>query len=135
LEGISRNHREMIHREMIVRLFDEVWTKGNAEAAGEFYAAGDDLEALKQVARDLFRAFPDYHVTINDMVVEGNKVAVYWTGRGTHQGEWQGIAPTGRQISVDGVDIEYLSDGKIVNEEGIIDMMSMMRQLTEEIPV
>jgi predicted ester cyclase len=135
LEGISRNHREMIHREMIVRLFDEVWTKGNAEAAGEFYAAGDDLEALKQVARDLFRAFPDYHVTINDMVVEGDKVAVYWTGRGTHQGEWQGIAPTGRQISVDGVDIEYLSDGKIVNEEGIIDMMSMMRQLTEEIPV
>jgi predicted ester cyclase len=130
LEGISRNHREMM-----VRLFDEVWTKGNAEAAGEFYAAGDDLEALKQVARDLFRAFPDYHVTINDMVVEGDKVAVYWTGRGTHQGEWQGIAPTGRQISVDGVDIEYLSDGKIVNEEGIIDMMSMMRQLTEEIPV
>jgi predicted ester cyclase len=125
----------MIHREMMVRLFDEVWTKGNAEAAGEFYAAGDDLEALKQVARDLFRAFPDYHVTINDMVVEGDKVAVYWTGRGTHQGEWQGIAPTGRQISVDGVDIEYLSDGKIVNEEGIIDMMSMMRQLTEEIPV
>jgi predicted ester cyclase len=130
LEDISRNHREMM-----VRLFDEVWTKGNAEAAGEFYAAGDDLEALKQVARDLFRAFPDYHVTINDMVVEGDKVAVYWTGRGTHQGEWQGIAPTGRQISVDGVDIEYLSDGKIVNEEGIIDMMSMMRQLTEEIPV
>jgi predicted ester cyclase len=125
----------MIHREMMVRLFDEVWTKGNAEAAGEFYAAGDDLEALKQVARDLFRAFPDYHVTINDMVVEGDKVAVYWTGRGTHEGEWQGIAPTGRQISVDGVDIEYLSDGKIVNEEGIIDMMSMMRQLTEEIPV
>jgi predicted ester cyclase len=130
LEDISRNHREMM-----VRLFDEVWTKGNAEAAGEFYAAGDDLEALKQVARDLFRAFPDYHVTINDMVVEGDKVAVYWTGRGTHEGEWQGIAPTGRQISVDGVDIEYLSDGKIVNEEGIIDMMSMMRQLTEEIPV
>ena len=83
---------------MMVRLFDEVWTKGNAEAAGEFYAAGDYLEGLKQVARDLFRAFPDYHVTINDMVVEGNKVAVYWTGRGTHQGEWQGIAPTGRQI-------------------------------------
>jgi predicted ester cyclase len=130
LQDTSRDHREML-----VRLFDEVWTKGNAEAAGEFYAAGDDLEALKQVARDLFRAFPDYHVTINDMVVEGDKVAVYWTGRGTHQGEWQGIAPTGRQISVDGVDIEYLSDGKIVNEEGIIDMMSMMRQLTEEIPV
>jgi predicted ester cyclase len=130
LQDTSRDHREML-----VRLFDEVWTKGNAEAAGEFYAAGDDLEALKQVARDLFRAFPDYHVTINDMVVEGDKVAVYWTGRGTHEGEWQGIAPTGRQISVDGVDIEYLSDGKIVNEEGIIDMMSMMRQLTEEIPV
>lgn len=127
MEDLSQDHREMM-----ARLFDEVWTKGNAEAADEFYAAGDHLESLKQIARELYRAFPDYHVTINDMVVEGNKIAVYWTGRGTHQGEWQGIAPTGRHISVDGIDIEYLSDGKIVNEEGIIDMIGMMRQLTGE---
>jgi predicted ester cyclase len=120
------------HREMMTRLFEEVWSKGNAEAADEFYAAGDYLEGLKQFARNLYSAFPDWHVTINDMVTEGDKVAVYWTGRGTHQGEWQGIAPTGRNISVNGIDIEYLSEGKIVNEEGVTDMMGMMSQLTDQ---
>jgi predicted ester cyclase len=120
------------YKEMMGRLFEEVWSKGNADAADEFYAQGDYLEGLKQVARELYSAFPDYQVTINDMVVEGDKVAVYWTGRGTHRGEWQGLAPTGRQVSVEGIDIEYLSNGKIVNEEGVIDMMGMMRQLTAE---
>ncbi len=120
------------HRQMMARLFEEVWGKGNAEAADEFYAAGDYLDGLKQVARKLYSAFPDWHVTINDMVIEGDKIAVYWTGRGTHQGKWQGIAPTGRHVSVDGIDIEYLSEGKIVNEEGVIDMMGMMRQLTDQ---
>jgi predicted ester cyclase len=128
-------NRSQDHKEMIARLFEEVWSKGNADAADEFYAPGDYLEGLKQVAHALFSAFPDYRVTINDMVVEGDKIAVHWTGRGTHQGDWQGIAPTGRQVSVEGIDIEYLRDGKIVNEEGVIDMMGMMRQLgpqTEE---
>jgi predicted ester cyclase len=124
--------RSQDYKEMINRLFEEVWNKGNAEAADEFYAPGDYLEGLKQVARELNAAFPDYHVTINDMVVEGDKIAVYWTGRGTHQGEWQGIAPTGRHVSVEGIDIEYLSDGQIVKEEGVIDMMGMMRQLTDQ---
>src|SRR5215210_6186602 len=96
------------HRELMTRLFEEVWQKGNAEAADEFYAAGDYVQSLKQVARELYAAFPDYHVTINDMVTEGDKVAVYWTGRGTHLGEWEGIAPTGRNISIDGIDFEYL---------------------------
>ncbi|MEO8288844.1 MAG: ester cyclase [Chloroflexota bacterium] len=124
--------RSQEHREMMTRLFEEVWSKGNADAADEFYAPGDHLEGLKHVARSLYAAFPDYHVTINDMVVEGNKIAVYWTGRGTHQGEWQGIAATGRQISVEGIDIEYVSEGKIVSEEGVIDMSGMMRQLSVE---
>src|SRR6476620_5058910 len=124
--------RSQDHREMMARLFDEVWSKGNSDAADEFYAQGDYLEDLKHVAHALFAAFPDYHVTINDMVVEGDKIAVYWTGRGTHLGEWQGIAATGRQVSVEGMDIEYVSEGKIVSEEGVIDMGSMMRQLTAE---
>jgi predicted ester cyclase len=115
---------------MMTRLFDQVWRQGNAEAAGEFYAAGAGLEDLKDVARAIYSAFPDWRVTINDMVVEGDKIAVYWTGSGTHEGEWQGVAPTGRRISVDGIDIEYVSAGKIIKEDGVIDMMGMMRQLT-----
>src|SRR6478609_8892936 len=105
-------NRSQDYKEMMNRLFEEVWGKGNADAADEFYAPGDYLEGLKQVARELYAAFPDYHVTINDMLVEGDKIAVYWTGRGTHRGEWQGIAPTGRQVSVEGMDIEYMSEGK-----------------------
>ena len=119
------------HREMMTRIFDQVWSQGNVEAAGEFYAAGEGLEGLKDMARAIYSAFPDWRVTINDMVVEGDKIAVYWTGRGSHEGEWQGVAPTGRRISVDGIDIEYVSAGKIIKEDGVIDMMGMMRQLTD----
>jgi predicted ester cyclase len=125
MQDLSQQHREMMYR-----LFEQVWSKGNVDAADTFYAQGAYLEGLKQFARNLFSAFPDWHVTINDMVIEGDKVAVYWTGRGTHQGEWEGIAPTGRNISVDGIDIEYLSEGKIKNEEGLVDMMGMVQQLT-----
>ena len=122
------------HKQMMIELFEQVWGKGDIEAADKFYAPGDTLQGIKQFGRKLYASFPDWQVTINDMVAEGDKIVVYWTGRGTHQGEWQGVAPTGRYISVSGMDIEYLSGGRIVNEEGIVDMMEMMGQLTGENP-
>ena len=122
------------HKQMMVELFEQVWCKGDIEAADKFYAPGDILEGIKQFGRKLYASFPDWQVTINEMVAEDDKIVVYWTGRGTHQGEWQGVAPTGRYISVSGMDIEHLSRGKIVNEDGIVDMMEMMGQLTSENP-
>jgi predicted ester cyclase len=112
----------------IRRLFEEVWV-GDVAAADRFYAPGPQLDGLKEFAAALYVAIPDWRVTIDDLVSEDDKVAVRWTGRGTHLGERQGRPPTGRQITTTGIDIERFSEGKIVQEDGEVDMLGFLRQL------
>ena len=112
----------------IRRLFEEVWV-GDVAAADRFYAPGPQLDDLKEFAAALYAAIPDWRVTIDDIVAEDDKVAVRWTGRGTHLGEWQGRPPTGRQVTTTGIDFERFADGKIVQEDGEVDMLGFLRQL------
>ena len=74
-------------------------------------------------------AFPDFHVTIEDQIAEGDRVATRWTMRGTHEGEFRGISPTGKQITVTGIGIFRFSDGKVVESWDNFDQLGMMRQL------
>ena len=88
-----------------------------------------DLDGLKDFA-DAFRgSFPDWHSTFEELVAEGDRVAERWTGRGTHRGELQGIAPTDRRVEVPGGVFYRIADGKIAEFRGQLDMMGLMRQL------
>ena len=116
------------NKTVIRSLFADVWT-GDVAAADRYYAPGSLLDGLKEFASDLYQAVPDWRVTIDDMVAEGDKVAVRWTGRGTHLGEWNGLAATGRTVMTTGIDIERMSDGLIVEEDGQVDMAGFLRQL------
>ena len=102
------------------RMNEEVWNKGNFAVLDEVYAPEYVLEGLGGLA-DLRAAiaatragFPDLQTTIDDMLAEGDKVAYSWTMRGTHQGEYEGIAPTGKPVQATGLTIMHLVDGKIV---------------------
>jgi predicted ester cyclase len=75
------------------------------------------------------QAFPDAMVIPEAMVAEGDKVAVRFTVRGTHRGEFMGIAPTGKEVVVQGMDINRMANGKIVERWGIADSLSMLQQL------
>ena len=78
----------------------------------------------------LFRnAFPDLRVTIEDTFSEGDKVADRWTGRGTHQGELNGIAPTGKRVDCTGIVISRIEGGRIAEDWANFDDLGMMRQL------
>lgn len=98
----------------------EPWENGNFEALDEAvsdaYVLDDELsiDDLKEVIRSTRRGLPDLKVTIDDVVSEGDKVAWRWTMRGTHQGDLEGHAPTGRQVTFSGITIVHLANGKVV---------------------
>jgi predicted ester cyclase len=74
-------------------------------------------------------AFPDFNATINDLIAEGDKVVIHTTWNGIQQGEFMGIPPTGKRISVGVFDILRIAGGKIVEHWGLMDRMAMMQQL------
>ncbi len=75
------------------------------------------------------KAFPDLRRNIVDMVAEGDKVAVSINVTGTYKGEFQGIPPTGKQVSFTAMDILTIIDGKITEEWATADMMGLMQQI------
>jgi hypothetical protein len=85
--------------------------------------------ALKQVWALLFRAFPDLHVAIDDVVAEGEKVVYRNTVTGTHLGEYRGIPPTGRSITYDEIFIIRFAGGRIVEIWGVVDVFAQLQQL------
>ena len=86
-------------------------------------------EALKQVFAMLLRAFPDLHVTVEDLIAEGDKVVARNSVTGTHQGEYMGLPPTGRTVTYNEIFIFRFADGRIAETWGVVDVLSQMKQL------
>jgi predicted ester cyclase len=79
----------------------------------------------------MFRdAFPDVTVEIDELVADGDRVAVATTFTGTHTGSLMGVEPTGRRVSVTGIDIVRVEGGRIVEHRGLTDVVGLMRQLS-----
>ena len=74
-------------------------------------------------------AFPDAHFTIEDQIVEGDKVVTRYTATGTQKGELMGIPPTERRVTVTGINITRLDGGKIVEGWTNFDALGMLQQL------
>ena len=86
-------------------------------------------ESYKRFETMFFKGFPDCHETIEDIVAEGDKVWVRFTGKGTHRGEWRGLAPTGKKVTFTGVQIWRIVNGKVVEKNSIIDILDAFKQL------
>jgi steroid delta-isomerase-like uncharacterized protein len=87
------------------------------------------VAGLKVFNSTMRAAFPDWCSTKEELIAEGDQVAERWTGRGTHQGEFLGIPPTGKQVAVPGVVFYRIRDGRIIEFRGSFDMLSMLQQL------
>jgi steroid delta-isomerase-like uncharacterized protein len=85
--------------------------------------------AMKEVFGRLHAAFPDLRVEINDLIAEDDKVVARNTVTGTHQGEFMGLAGTGRKVRYDEIFVVRFADGRMVETWGVVDMASLMRQL------
>jgi steroid delta-isomerase-like uncharacterized protein len=105
--------------------FDRVEEIVDASAPDNELLPGDPPAKLIDTFRETFsearEGFPDLTVAVEDVMAEGDKVTARVTMRGTHQGEFQGIAPTGKRVEVRAIDMFRISDGKIVEHWGHAD--------------
>ena len=74
------------------------------------------LDDLKETIRTYRAAFPDLSMTVEETIAEEDRLAYWWIMRGTHQAEFDGIAPTGRAVTFSGITIVHLRDGKVAED-------------------
>jgi steroid delta-isomerase-like uncharacterized protein len=128
------------NKAVIRRLIEEFINQGNT-AVAEALVAEDHValgpspgqeqgrEGLIATIARMRTAFPDLEWTIEDMIAEGDRVAVYFIWRGTHQGEFLGIPPTGKRVTVAGMGFDYCAAGQCKKSRVLMDSMSLMQQL------
>ena len=113
---------------------DEVVNKGSLAAVDTYFSADAVFNsrpakaqlALTQAVR---QAFPDFRLTIEDQIAEGDKVVTRVTFSGTHNGEFGGIAPTGKRVKYSGIAIDRIVDGKVVEMWHVAETLSMFQQI------
>jgi steroid delta-isomerase-like uncharacterized protein len=133
------------NKALVRRFVEEFWNRGNTAAADELMTPDPTIvlpgrgqvskEAFKAFATTLRGAFPDWHSTLEELVAEDDRVAERWTGRGSHRGEFQGIAPTGTRVTVPGFVFYRITSGKIAEFRGTFDGLAMLSQLGVGVPL
>ena len=129
------------NKAIVRRLYEEGWSVGDLAVAAGAYArdfinhnpAIPDLppgpDGIRLLVQAFRAAFPDLHYTIEDQLVEGDKVVSRWTFRGTQQGEFMGIPAYGKSVTVSGITIDRVADGRIVEHWRQTDILGMLQQL------
>lgn len=128
------------NKSVVLRSEKELWSSGNLAAADELYSndfvchfiIGPEwrgVEGIKNEVRQHRISFPDWNERVDDIVAEGDKVVIRFTSTGTQRGEFAGIAPTGKKVSIQEVAIFRLANGKIVEQWGVPDLHGLLNQL------
>lgn len=132
---------ERQHKELARRFHEEVWGNRNLayidERIAEDFVGHDPAlpepvegpDGVRETAQLFQAAFPDASVEIEQLVAEGDHLAIHRTLTGTHEHEFMGIEPTGAEVEVAGMAIYRLEDGRIVEEWQVIDMFGLLVQL------
>jgi predicted ester cyclase len=128
-------------RTIVERAFDEAF-KGNVEALDEVVAPDivfhrpphpdvKGLTAYKQGVADMRKPWSDMHMAFDDFFVEGNKCATRWTLEATHTGVIPElpVPPTGKRITMTGISLVHMVNGKSAEEWEYVDMLGLMQQL------
>ena len=127
------------NKDIVRHFFEEGPSKGNMSAANELLASSfalhvplpsaPGIQGINDVVTACRAAFKDLNVTVEDMVAEGDTVAARFTARGIHKGPFMGLQPTGKPITMTGIEIFRIENGKIAELWGEANILRLMQQL------
>ena len=137
----QQNHNPEQNKQVVQRYVEECWNQGNLNKASELLAdqvrfhdpvfpnLNPGIQNIKNHIEGCRRAFPDLKFTIEDTIAERNEVVLHWRAHGTHKGQFLGMQPTNRKITVDGTSIYRLEGSKIAESHANWNLATMMAQL------
>ena len=123
------------------KVYEECWNKAMLELVGELYtkdchfrdpvfpSLGSGADNYKRHIQMCRTAFPDLKFTVNDVIAENDEVVVHWTAQGTQQGQFLGLAPSHRKMTVSGTSIYRIKSKKIVEQWSDWNLLTMLDQL------
>jgi steroid delta-isomerase-like uncharacterized protein len=126
---------------IVRRLYEEAWNKRRLEVVNEIISPSHALhapnisgssvgpEAYKRQLSLFLAGYPDLRITLEDTIAEKNKVVACWSISGTHKGDFMGIPATNKRVSVDGITIHHIANGRIMDSYSNWDALGMMQQL------
>jgi steroid delta-isomerase-like uncharacterized protein len=132
--------------QLVRQFFSEVFNHGRTDAVDAFIhpdhrnhdpTAPDVPTGPEGVRRlvELYRtAFPDIHFEHQDLIAVGDKVAHRWTFTGTHRGEIMGVEPTGKSVTIEGIEVNRIANEKIAESWAISDALGLLAQLGAQPP-
>jgi predicted ester cyclase len=114
--------------DLLARTIDEL-VDPDATIRTPLPIATTGAEALKEIWAMLFRIYPDIHLTVEDLIGEGDKVVGRTTVTGTHRGEFMGVAPTGKSVTYNEMFMFRFAAGRVVETWGVVDVFAQMKQI------
>ena len=128
------------NKKIVTEFIDALFSRGDSGAVDAYlsddfvnhdppFGAPADREGMRAAAAMFRAAFPDWHSEVEILVAEDDLVVEHFTARGTHEGEIMGVAPTGREVSLPGINIFRVKDGRITERWGRLDDLGFLQQL------
>ena len=120
------------NKELVRRYYADVLNGRNLDSVVEYFADERIVEGVRRGCFAYFQSFPDLHISVDELIAEGDRVFCRSTMTGTHDVEYKGITATGRHISAESAEVFRIADGKFASYWCLSNVAGLMRQLTEE---
>ena len=119
-------------KQRVREYYDRVINGRDLDAVAEFFSDERMVEGVRRGCFAYFEAFPDMHVSLDELIAEGESVFLRSTLTGTHDGEYKGIPATGRHVATECAEVFRIRDDRFVGYWCLTNVAGLMRQLTEE---
>jgi predicted ester cyclase len=126
----KNNSLEKRNKTLVELFVHEIFNKHNLSAIEKYLnpVPGKGSEGFKEFLSALFKAFPDWHTNIEQIVAEDNLVVIFLNGTGTHQGEFQGTPPTYKRVKIRSADLYRIENGIIAEHRDVVDQLNLLQQ-------